>query len=140
MPSDAIPHGRVTNRPSPVPEVHILWITAGLSCDGDSVSVTAAMQPSIEDVLLGAIPGLPKVHLHNPVLAYEVGDDFLKYWHLAAEGKLDPFVLVMEGSIPNERIKKEGYWAAMGTDADTRQPIPTTDWIDRLAPKATAVV
>jgi hypothetical protein len=23
---------------------------------------------------MGAIPGLPKVHLHNPVLAYEVGD------------------------------------------------------------------
>lgn len=50
-------------------DVHILWITAGLGCDGDSVSITDAEQPSIEDVLLGAIPGLPKVHLHNPVLA-----------------------------------------------------------------------
>ena len=29
-------------------------------------------------------------------------------------GKLDPFVLVMEGSVPNEKIKKEGYWAALG--------------------------
>jgi hydrogenase small subunit len=47
---------------------------------------------------------------------------------------------VMEGSIPNEKIKKEGYWAALGTDVETGQPIPTTDWIDRLAPKATAVV
>ncbi len=61
----------------------MLWITAGLSCDGDSVSVTAAMQPSIEDIVLGAIPGLPKVHLHNPVLAYEMGDDFMKYWYMA---------------------------------------------------------
>ena len=67
-----------------VPEVHILWITAGLGCDGDSVSITAATQPSIEDVLLGAIPGLPKVHLHNPVLAYENGDEFLKFFHRAA--------------------------------------------------------
>jgi hypothetical protein len=41
--------------------------------------------------VLGAIPGLPKVHLHNPVLVYEVGDDFMKYWYLAAEGKLEPF-------------------------------------------------
>jgi len=49
-------------------------------------------------------------------------------------------VLVMEGSIPNEKIKKEGYWAAMGTDAESGQPIKTTEWIDRLAPKATAVV
>ncbi|MFE3939075.1 hydrogenase expression protein HypE, partial [Streptomyces goshikiensis] len=30
------------------PPIHILWINAGLSCDGDSVSLTAAMQPSIE--------------------------------------------------------------------------------------------
>jgi hydrogenase small subunit len=51
-----------------VDEVHILWISEGMSCDGDSVSVTAAGQPSIEDVLLGAIPGLPKVNLHNKVL------------------------------------------------------------------------
>jgi hypothetical protein len=76
-------------------------------------SITAATQPSIEDVLLGAIPGLPKVHLHNPVLAYENGDDFLKYWYMAEQGKLEPFVLVVEGSIPNEKIKKEGYWAAL---------------------------
>ena len=54
----------ITKAPA-VSDVHILWITAGLSCDGDSVSVTAAEQPSIEDVLLGAIPGLPKVHLHK---------------------------------------------------------------------------
>jgi len=56
-------------KPAPPTDVHIVWITAGLGCDGDSVSITAAEQPSIEDVLLGAIPGLPKVHLHNPVLA-----------------------------------------------------------------------
>jgi Ni,Fe-hydrogenase I small subunit len=104
----------ITKAPA-VSDVHILWITAGLSCDGDSVSVTAAEQPSIEDVLLGAIPGLPKVHLHNPVLAYENGDEFMKFFYEAEKGLLDPFVLVVEGSIPNEKIKKEGYWAAMGT-------------------------
>ena len=31
-----------------------------MSCDGDSVSITAAGQPAIEDVLLGAIPGHPE--------------------------------------------------------------------------------
>ncbi|HLH16867.1 MAG TPA: hypothetical protein VKX45_06585 [Bryobacteraceae bacterium] len=137
---DAPPYGRKTPRPPAVKEVHILWITAGLSCDGDSVSVTAATQPSLEDVLLGAIPGLPKVHLHNTVLAYEVGSDFLKAFHDAAAGRLEPFVLVIEGSIPNENVKREGYWAAFGTDPQTGQPIPTCEWIDRLAPKATAVV
>ncbi|HEX5228612.1 MAG TPA: hydrogenase expression protein HypE [Bryobacteraceae bacterium] len=131
---------RWTDRPSDVKELHILWITAGLSCDGDTISVTAAEQPSIEDVLLGTIPGLPKVHLHNPVLATEVGDEFMEYFHRAERGELDPFVLVMEGSVPNERIKNEGYWAAYGTNPDTGQPIPTCDWIDRLAPKAWGVI
>jgi len=123
-----------------VEEVHIVWITAGLSCDGDTVSITAASQPSIEDVVMGAIPGLPKVFLHNPVLAYEVGDNFMSWWYKAERGEIDPFVLVVEGSIPNEQIKQEGYWAALGTDPISNQPIPTSQWIDRLAPKAWAVV
>jgi hydrogenase small subunit len=60
--------------------------------------------------------------------------------HDAAEGRLDPFILVVEGSIPNEKNKSEGYWAAVGTDRATGQPILTTTWIDRLAPKAWAVL
>jgi hydrogenase small subunit len=124
----------------PVDEIHVIWMTTGLSCDGDSVSITAAMQPSIEDVVLGAIPGLPKVHVHNPVIAYEVGDDFMKWWYMAEAGQIDPFVLVVEGSIPNENLSGDGYWAAMGTDPASGQPITTNEWIDRLAPKALAVV
>jgi hydrogenase small subunit len=127
-------------KPTPPAEVHILWITAGLSCDGDSVSITAAEQPSIEDVLLGAIPGLPKVHLHNPVLAYECGEEFMQFFYDAEAGKLGPYVLVVEGSIPNEAIKDAGYWAGMGTDRQTGQPITTCEWIDRLAPGSVATI
>lgn len=36
--------------------VHLLWLNAGLSCDGDSVSLTAATLPSVEDIVMGAIP------------------------------------------------------------------------------------
>ena len=133
-----------SHRPSPGAEkydrVHILWLTAGLGCDGDSISITAATQPSLEDLVLGVIPGVPKIELHHPVLAYENGDDFLQHWYQADRGELDPFILVVEGSIPNESIKAEGYWAAMGTDPVSGQPIPTCTWIDRLAPKAWAVV
>ena len=42
MPNDAVPYGRKTQKPSPVAEVHILWITGGLGRDGDTVSFTAA--------------------------------------------------------------------------------------------------
>ena len=118
----------------------VIWLTAGLSCDGDTIAITAATQPSIEDLVLGAIPGIPKLQLHNPVLAYANGDDFLQSLYDAADGKLAPFVLVVEGSIPNEKNKNEGCWAGFGTDKATGQPIPTCDWIDRLVPKALAVV
>ncbi len=88
---------------SGVEEVHILWISEGMSCDGDTVSITAATLPSIEDVLLGNLPGLPKVHLHNKVLDPSLGgEDYLKVFRDAANDELDaPFVLVIEGSIPN---------------------------------------
>jgi hydrogenase small subunit len=140
MNEPSAPHGREAQPVSGLREMHILWLTAGLGCDGDTISVTAATQPSIEDLLLGALPGLPKVHLHNPVLAYENGDDFLESWHRADDGRLEPFLLVVEGSIPDETNKDEGYWAAFGTDKATGQPIPTCTWIDRLAPKAWAVL
>ncbi|MFW6058582.1 MAG: hydrogenase expression protein HypE [Phycisphaeraceae bacterium] len=140
LPSVA-PQDRVQKRPE-VEEVHILWTPDGLSCDGDTVSTTNARRPSIEDVVMGAIPGLPKVRLHNRVLAFEGGGmDYLKPWFDAAEDKLDaPFLLVVEGSIPNEKIKQEGYWAAMGNDPETGEPITLCQWIDRLAPKAWGVV
>lgn len=51
-------YGSKIQKEPAVKEVHVLWITAGLSCDGDSVSVTAASQPSIEVSVMGAIPGL----------------------------------------------------------------------------------
>src|SRR5437879_5197918 len=123
-----------------ITELHVLWLTAGLGCDGDTIAMTAATQPSIEDLVLGAIPGIPRVRMHNPVLAYANGDEFLRIWHDAAEGRLAPFLLVVEGSIPNEHNKSEGYWAGFGTDRATGQPIATCTWIDRLAPKAWAVV
>jgi len=125
----------------PFAEVEILWITAGLGCDGDTIAMTAATQPSLEDLLFGTFPWIPKVKLHNPFLAYENGDEFLKPFHLAAAGKFqNPYILVIEGSIPNEKNKSEGYWASLGTDQTTGQPILTCDWIDRLAPHAWAVI
>jgi hydrogenase small subunit len=124
----------------PNDELDVLWLTAGLSCDGDTIALTGATQPSIEELVLGANPWAPKIRLHNQLLSYENGDEFVRRFHDAAAGKLEPFILVVEGSIPDETNKPEGYWATFGTDQQTGQPILTTDWIDRLAPNAWAVV
>ena len=127
------------------PVVHVLWMNGGLSCDGDSVSLTNATLPSVEDIVMGAIPGLPKVQVHWPLVDYEVGHEFMEWFWKADAGELDPFVLVVEGSIPNEEIKTEGYWAGFGNNRRGRggfddQPMKTTEWLDRLAPKALAIV
>ncbi len=125
--------------------IHVLWINAGLSCDGDSVALTAATQPSIEEIALGALPGLPKIAMHWPLIDFETGpnggaDDFLEWFFKADRGELEPFVLVVEGSIPNEKLHDEGYWCGFGNNPATGQPMTTSEWLDRLAPKATAIV
>lgn len=131
----------ITPASQPIQEIDVLWITAGLSCDGDTIAMTAATQPSLEDILSGALPWTPKVNLLNPFLAKENGDEFLHKFYLAAEGRLGrEFILVIEGSIPDETNKKEGYWASFGTDQATGQPITTCEWINRLVPKAWAVI
>jgi hydrogenase small subunit len=138
--NESAPDGCEHVEPTPLETIHVLWITAGLGCDGDTIAITAATNPSLEDLVLGAIPRIPKVELHNPVLAYEVGDRFLEPFERAATGGLGPFILVVEGSIPDETTKDEGYWAGFGTDPSSGQPILTCTWIDRLAPRAWAVV
>ena len=123
-------------------EVDILWISEGMSCDGDTVSITASGQPAIEDVVLGLIPRLPKVNLHNKVLSPSVGgEEFLKPYRAAARGESGPFILVIEGSIPNQNIiEGDGYWTSFGNDPDTGEPLTLNWWIDQLAPRAWAVV
>ena len=45
---------------------------------------------------------MPGVALYNPFLAVETGDDFMQAWYDAEAGRLDPFILVLEGAVPNE--------------------------------------
>jgi hydrogenase small subunit len=120
--------------------IHVLWMTSGLGCDGDSVAMTSATNPSIEDLLLGVLPGVPRIVLYNAMLAFESGDEFVACFERAAAGKLKPFLFVLEGSIPNEHLSGEGHWSGFGVDRATGQPITVCDWIDRLAPRAAAVL
>src|SRR5215472_2366311 len=125
----------------PVKVVHAYWL-AGMSCDGCSVAVTGATSPSVEDLWGGRLPGVPRLVLHHPVVSVEAGEEFVKNYELAADGKLNaPYVVIYEGSIANEDLAAEtgGYWSAMGTDADHKM-IPTATWLKRLAPGAAAVI
>jgi hydrogenase small subunit len=132
-------------------EVHVFWV-AGMSCDGCSVAVTGATSPSVEELLAGAVPGLPRVVLHHPVLSIGAGHDFVAPFRRAAEGTLGaPYVVVLEGSVPDDQaFAEEGYFSGLGVGADwpesmpsprpPDQPLRITDWLRAMAPGAAACV
>jgi hydrogenase small subunit len=109
---------------APIAELDILWITAGLGCDGDTIAMTIATQPGIEDIVLGAMPWIPNVYLHNPFLSFDKGEEFMAHFHAAAEGRSSrEFILVIEGSIPNDK-NKEGIRCTSRMKANSSRWLP----------------
>src|SRR5215210_2210256 len=150
IPASQPEHKRQRLPLGPIKTVHV-FLLAGMSCDGCSIAVTGATNPGIEGLLLGIVPAMPKVILHHPVLAVESGKDFVQSFKDAADGILgDPYVLVFEGSVADERIAQRtgGYFSAMGVDmmegdeahGDVVHPTPTATWLRRLAPGAAATM
>lgn len=130
----------------PLDTIHVFWL-AGMSCDGCTIAVSGGTNPGLEGLLTGTIPTMPQVILHHPVLAVEAGHAFMDAHHRAWKGELGaPYVVCMEGSVPDERIASRwgGYWSGMGVETreghDQPQPIPTAEWLRRLAPGAAAVI
>ena len=88
----------------PLKNIHVFWM-AGMSCDGCTITVAGATNPGIEGLLAGTVPAMPKVLLHHPVLSVEAGAEFMATFKQAHAGTLgDPYVVVFEGSVPDERI------------------------------------
>ncbi|MEO7723359.1 MAG: hydrogenase expression protein HypE, partial [Chthoniobacterales bacterium] len=129
----------------PLKVVHAFWL-AGMSCDGCSIAAVGATAPSVEDLIAGTIPGVPRVVLHHSVLSVESGHEFIHNYEMAERGELGaPYVVIYEGSIADERIAAAsgGYFSAMGArkmEDGSSQPIPTASWLKRLAPGAAAVI
>ncbi len=129
----------------PIQVVHAFWL-AGMSCDGCSIAAVGARSPSVEQLVAGAIPGLPKVVLHHPVLDLEAGAAFMRPYHEAKAGSIGaPYVVIYEGSVADERIAGAlgGYWSGMGAQRmpdGSHQPIPTAQWLKDLAPGAAATI
>ena len=154
-----LPSGRVTEdmlageddvtkatRFGPLDKLHVFWF-AGMSCDGCSVAVTGATCPSVESLMLGAHPGLPRVVLHHPVLNMESGPHYVRAAEEAIAGTLNaPYAVVLEGSISDElaAYATGGYWSSQGEepwgpDGEMR-PVTASEWVARLAPNAAAMI
>ncbi|MGI8412816.1 MAG: hydrogenase expression protein HypE [Solirubrobacteraceae bacterium] len=128
-------------------EIHIFWL-AGMSCDGCSVAMTGAQNPSVEDLLRRRIPDLPTVLLHHPMLSDGSGHEYMEPFRRAHEGTLGaPYIVVLEGSVPDDQAigRGGGYLSAMGggsfdAGSEGEQPSRMTDWLRDLAPGAAACI
>lgn len=118
--------------------VYLIWLN-GAGCDGCTVAMLGASEPGIEDLILGNVPDAPRVILLHPELAMENGDLFCASLERAAEGALEPYVLVLEGAVTDERRAGEGSFSRWGQTPEG-QPMTTEMWLDRLAPRAEAVI
>ncbi len=143
---EPVARGGPSSRMGPLEKVHAFWF-AGMSCDGCTVSVTGAQAPSVESLVLGAHPGLPRVVLHHPVVNVESGPSYMRAHEMAISGELEgPYVIILEGSISDETraIETGGYWSGQGEepwgpDGELRT-VSTDEWIARLAPNAAASI
>ncbi|HET9443376.1 MAG TPA: hypothetical protein VFO65_08635 [Acidimicrobiales bacterium] len=134
------------SRLGPLENVHVFWF-AGASCDGCTVSVTGSQSPSIESLVMGAVPGLPRLVLHHPVVNVESGPAYLRAQEEALRGELDaPYVVVVEGSLCDELsiAGVGGYWSGQGEEpwgpGGSARDVTAAEWVARLAPAAAAVV
>jgi hydrogenase small subunit len=130
----------------PLEKVIAFWM-AGMSCDGCTISALGAMEPSVEELMTGGLPGLPHLVLHHYAASIEAGDHFTHSLELAEQGELEaPYVLIYEGSLADENLTIRGEpWAAEGAlptwaPAEERRRISTAEWMRRLAPGAAAVI
>lgn len=128
-----------------VKEINVIWLQ-GQSCTGDTVSLTGATHPSLADLLTGYIPEASNVNLiFHPTLMIPHGEEAIEVLNSAAEGKHDPFVLVVEGSVPDEELaqKTGGFWCMVGEEAGkpiSRKPITFNEWLTKLSTRCAALV
>jgi len=102
------------------------------------MAVLGAVRPTLEDLLAGELTDIPRIELVHPVLSLESGDAYMKRLELAASGELCPLLLVVEGSLFDQRLAGSGSFSGLG-ERDG-QPIPVEEWVRRIAAASDAVI
>ena len=121
--------------------VSVLWITSGLGCDGDSIAMTAATNPSLEDLPArlpagdaagGALQRGVRVRDGRRLPAG------LRRRRPAARSTRSSSCSKARSQTRRSTATATGRrWESIGS---TGQPILTCDWLDRLTPRAAAVL
>src|SRR5262249_57414029 len=80
------PQAEPTKLPQgPLKIVHVFWL-AGMSCDGCSIAVVGATNPSVESLLAGAVPARAHVLRPHPVLSVGARPRFVRERERAPQG------------------------------------------------------
>ncbi|MCE4619278.1 MAG: hyaluronate lyase [Desulfurococcales archaeon] len=125
-------------------DVNIIWFEAQ-DCAGNTTALIQATDPDLLDILGGSAhltgPGNVKLLFHETVMA-EWGESALEILRKAEAGEYDPYVLVLEGSVPPD--EKMGappysdYLCYIGEE--NGKPVSCMEWMRRLVKRAVAVV
>ncbi|MGH9149171.1 MAG: hypothetical protein ACRD0F_02395, partial [Acidimicrobiales bacterium] len=120
--------------------LYVIWLP-GASCTGCTVAANGGAHPSLEQMLVGAIPGLPRIELVHTLTSMESGDEWMDILFRAERGELGfPYVLTWEGSVLDESRAGAGFWMGLGLEPGTGRQLTSREWLDRLAPGAEAVI
>ena len=120
--------------------INLIWLQ-GQGCTGDTVALISATNPSLVDVIIGILPEVEGINIaFHPTIMAPWGEKALEPLEQAKEGKLDPFVLVLEGAVPTEAMaeKSGGYFCGIGDKDGTI--ITLNQVLLDLKDKAAAVV
>ncbi len=123
-----------------VDKIHLIWLQ-GQACTGCTVSFLNATHPSVLDLLTGFIPQATGITLdyHATIMA-PWGDEAIEALRSAERGELEPFVLIVEGAVPDESFHgDQGFWCVTGEDEEGN-PITFNERLDKLAKNAAALV
>jgi hydrogenase small subunit len=123
-----------------VQAINLIWLQ-GQGCTGDTVALISARNPSLVDVITGVLPEISGINIaFHPTIMAPWGEQALSPLDAAKQGKLDPFVLVLEGAVPDENIAKKtgGYFCGIGDK--NGKIVKLNDVLDDLKTKAAAVV
>ena len=120
--------------------INLVWLQ-GQGCTGDTVALISASEPSLVDALTGILPEVGDIKLaYHPTVMAPWGEAALSVLDDASEGKLDPFVLIFEGAVPDEEsaARDGGYYCAVGDKAG--KLVTANEILMSLKDKAAATV
>ncbi len=121
-----------------VEEINIIWLE-GQGCTGCTISLTNSTMPAITDVLVGVMDVVSNINLvFHPAIMPSWGERAIKVLKDAEDGKYDPFVLVLEGAIPDENRAGDGFFCMVGEE--NGKIFTLNHWIDSLSKRAAAAI